>query len=86
MCWPSDGLGDGLVVVVLFCHGDSFEGDLRCWATLWVFVDLVELDDEVDDVGVTLFKTVAALRGAFFFSTSVEPNTKGAGERELASK
>ena len=32
---------------------------------------------ELDGVGVT-FKTVEALRGAFFFSTSVELNTKGA--------
>ena len=40
-------------------------------------MDLVELDDEVD--GVTLFKTIEALRGASFFSTSVELNTKGAG-------
>ena len=45
-----------------------------------VFVDLVELDDEVDGVSVTLLKIVEALRGAFFFSTSVEQNTKGAGE------
>ena len=37
-------------------------------------MDLVELDE----VGVT-FKTVEALRGAFFLSTSVELNTKGAG-------
>ena len=37
-------------------------------------MDLVELDE----VGVT-FKTVEALKGAFFFSTSVELNTKGAG-------
>ena len=36
-------------------------------------MDLVELDR----VCVT-FKTVEALRGAFFFSTSVELNTKGA--------
>ena len=33
-------------------------------------MDLVELDDEVDGVGVTLLKIVKALRGAFFFSTS----------------
>ena len=38
-------------------------------------MDLVELDG----VGATLFKTIEALRGAFFFSTSVELNTKGAG-------
>ena len=39
-------------MVVLFCRDDSFEEDLRCWTKLGVFVDLVELDDEVDDVGV----------------------------------
>ena len=49
----SDGRGGGLVVAFLFCHGDSFEEDLR-WEPieLGVFVDLVGLDDEVD--GVTL--------------------------------
>ena len=40
--------------------------------------DLVELDD-VANHGVILFKVVEALRGAFFFSTSVELKTKGAG-------
>ena len=72
-----DGRGDCLVVTVLFCHGgggDSFEEDLRCGPKLGVLVDLVELDG----VGVT-FKTVEALRGAFFFATSMELNTKGAG-------
>ena len=48
---------------------------MRCGPKLAVLVDLVELDE----VGVT-FKTVEALRGAFFYSTSVELNTKGAGE------
>ena len=42
---------------------------------------MLELDDVVDGVGVTLFKTVEALTGAFFFSTSVERKTKGAGGR-----
>ena len=73
----SDGRGDCLVVTVLFCRGcfgDSFEEDLRCGPKLGVLVDLVVLDG----VGVT-FKTVDALRGALFFSTSVELNTKGAG-------
>ena len=79
MLCVGDGLGDGLVAVVMFCRGDSFEEDLRCWAKLGVFVDLLELDDEVDDVGVILLRTVEALRGGFFFSTSVL-NTKGAGE------
>ena len=40
-------------------------------------MDLVECDD--DDDGTALFKTVEAFRGAFFFSTSVELKTKGAG-------
>ena len=48
--------------------------ELRCGPKLGVLVDLLE----VDGVGV-IFKTVEALRGAFFFSTSVELNTKGAG-------
>ena len=39
-------------------------------------MDLGELDDQVD-VDVTLLKTLEALRGAFFLSTSVELNTKG---------
>ena len=42
-------------------------------------MDLVEcVDDETND-GATLFKTVEAFSGAFFFSTSVELKTKGAG-------
>ena len=51
------GRGDGLVVDVLFCRGDSFEEDLRWEPKLGVFVGLVGLDDEVDGVGVTLLKT-----------------------------
>ena len=74
-----DDRGDGLVDVVLFCCGDIFEEDLHWEPRLGVFVDLVELDDVANDVGVTLFKTVEALRGAFFFSTSMELKTKGAG-------
>ena len=72
-----DGRGDCLAVTVLFCcggGGDSFEEDLRCDPKPGVLVDLVELDG----IGVT-FKTLKALRGAFFFSTSMELNTKGAG-------
>ena len=72
-----DGRGDCLVVTVSFCHGcgsDSFEEGLQCGPKLGVLVDLVELDE----VGVT-FKTVEALRGAFFFSTGVEFDTKCAG-------
>ena len=45
-------------------------------------MDLVELDDVANGVCVTLFKTLQALRGAFFFSTSMELKTKGAG-REI---
>ena len=62
-------------MTVLFCRGcggDTFEEDLQCGPKLGVLVDLVE----VDRVGVT-FKTVAALRVAFFSSTSVEQNTEG---------
>ena len=64
--------------MILFCCGDSFEEDLHWEPRPGVFVDLVELDDAANG-GVTLFKTVEDLRGAFFFSTSVELKTKGAG-------
>ena len=70
--------GDGLVDDVLFCGGDSFEEDLRWGPILGVFVDLVMFDDEDND-GVALLKIVETLRGPFFFSTSVELKTKGAG-------
>ena len=75
-----DGLfGDGLVDV-LCCGGGSLEEDLRWGPRLGALVDLVEFDDGVTSGGVALFKTVEALsRGAFFFSTSVELKTKGAG-------
>ena len=86
MLCVGDGRGNGLVVVVLFCRSDSFEEDLRYGPNLGVFVDLVELVDEVDGVGVILLKIVEALRGAFFFSTSVELNTKGAGGGEAGLK
>ena len=79
-----DGRGDCFVVTVLFCRGcggDSFEEDLRYGPKLEVLVDLLELDG----VGVT-FKTVEALRRAFFFSTSVELNLRALGEGELAAK
>ena len=72
VCCISDGRGDRLVVVVLLCRGNSFEEDLRWEPKLAGFVDLVELDDVVDGVSVTLSKTVEALRRAFFSSTSVE--------------
>ena len=72
-------VGDGLLDVVLFCCGDSFEEDLRWEPKQRFFVDLVELDDVANGVGVTLFKIVEALRVAYFFSTSVELKTKGAG-------
>ena len=43
-------------------------------------MDLVEFEDGVTNGGVALFKIIEALsRGAFFFSTSVELKTKGAG-------
>ena len=72
-----DGLfGDGLVDV-LCCGGDSLGEDLRWGPRLGA---LVEFDDGVTSCGVALFETVEALsRGAFFFSTSVELKTKGAG-------
>ena len=71
--------GDGLVDV-LCCGGDSLEEDLRWGPRLRALVDLVEFVDGVTNCGVTLFKTVEALSsGAFFFSTSVELKTKGAG-------
>ena len=71
-------LGDGLVVVLL-CSGDSFEEDLHWGPRLGAFVDLVECDDDEANDGAALFKTIEAFRAAFFFSTSVELKTKGAG-------
>ena len=56
--YVGDDHGDGLVDVVLFCCGDSFEEDL-CWEPKLVFlVDLVELDDEANGVRMTFFKTI----------------------------
>ena len=79
--------GDDLVDDVLFCGGVSLEEDLRWGLRLGALVDLVELEDDVTNGGVALFKIVEALiRGAFFFSTSVELKTKGAGKGELAVK
>ena len=69
--------GDGLIDEVLFCCGDSFEEDLRWVLRLGFFVDLVEFDD-VANGGTTLFKTVEAFSGTFFFLTSEELKTKGA--------
>ena len=40
---------------------------------LW---DLVKLDDADNGVDATLFKTIEALRGAFFFSTIVPQLSK----------
>ena len=73
--------GDGLVDDVLFCCcGDSLEEDLRWGARLGAFVVLVVFEDGVTNGGTALFKTIEAFsRGAFFFSTSVELKTKGAG-------
>ena len=72
-----DGLfGDGLVDF-LCCGGDSLEEDLRWGPRLGALVEFV---DGVTSCGVTLFKTVEALSsGAFFFSTSMELKTMGAG-------
>ena len=72
--------GDGLVDDVLFCGGDSLEEDLRWGPRLGALVDFVEMEDSVTNGIVALFKIVEPLiRGAFFFSTSVELETKGAG-------
>ena len=78
--------GDGLVDV-LCCGGDSLEEDL-CWGPrLGALVDLVEFEDGVTNGGVALFKIVEALSGgAFFFSTSVELKTKGAGGGRAGSE
>ena len=70
--------GNGSVDEVLFCCGESFEEHLRWVPRLGVFMDLVEFDD-VANGGTALFKTVGAFNGIFFFSTSVELKTKGAG-------
>ena len=51
----SYGRGGGLVDVVLFCCGDNFEEELRWEHKVGVFVNLVELDDVANGVGVTLF-------------------------------
>ena len=73
--------GEGLVDEVFFSCGDSLEEDLRRELRLGGLVDLVEFEDGVTDGGAALFKIVEAFsRGAFFFSTSVELKTKGAGE------
>ena len=53
---------------------------MRWGPRLGTFVDFFEFDDGVTGCGAALFKTVEALsRGAFFFSTSAELKTKGAG-------
>ena len=78
--------GEGLVDEVLLCCGDSLEEDLRWEPRVWAFVDLVEFVDGVTNDGTALFKTVEAFIIAFFFSTSVELKTKGAGGGELAVK
>ena len=73
--------GEGLVDEVLFCCDDSLEEDIRWEPRLGGLVDWVEFEDGVTNGGTALFKIVEAFsRGAFFFSTSVERNTKGAGE------
>ena len=52
---------------------------MRWGPRLGVFVDLVEFADDETNDGTALFKTAEAFGGAFFFSTSVELKTKGAG-------
>ena len=72
--------GEGSVDDVLFCCGNSLEEDLRWEPVLGGLVDLAEFEDDVTDGGAALFKIVEAFsRGAFFFPTSVELYTKGAG-------
>ena len=71
--------GDGLVDEVLFCCGDGFKQDLRWVPRLGVFVDLVEFGD-VANGGAALLKTPEAFGGTFYFSTSMELKTMGAGE------
>ena len=57
------------------------EEDLRWGPRQGALVDLVELEDGVTNGGVALFKIVEALiRGAFFFSTSVELKQRALGE------
>ena len=43
---------------------------------MWIWWSFA--DDETND-GTALFKTIEAFSGAFFFSTSMELKTKGAG-------
>ena len=63
----------------MFC-GDCLVKDLHWGPRFGAFVELVEFDGGVTSCGAALFKTIEALgRGAFFFSTSVELKTKGAG-------
>ena len=63
----------------MFCCGDSLEENLRWEPRLGAFVDLVEFEDGVTNDVTALFKTVEVFRVTFFFSTSVELKTKGAG-------
>ena len=59
---------------------NSLDEDLHWGPRLGALLDLVEFVDRVTNCGVALFKTVEALSSsAFFFSTSVELKTKGAG-------
>ena len=58
----------------------QFRGRLAWEPRLGGLVDLVEFEDGVTNVGAALFKIAEAFsRGAFFFSTSVDLKTKGAG-------
>ena len=53
--------------------------DSRWRPRLGFFVVLVEFADNETNDGTALFETVEAFSGAFFFSTSMELKTKGAG-------
>ena len=63
--------------VVLFCCGDNFEEDLRWEPKLGVFVDLVELNDVANCVGVTLFKDRKGVERSFLFLDKRGAENKG---------
>ena len=70
-------LGASSEAINVAASSPGSEEDLRWGPRLGASVEFV---DGLTNCGVTLFKTVEALSsGAFFFSTSVELKTKGAG-------